>query len=65
MPPETNKVPENLTNREYFAGLAMQGLLANTELRSLLSGSNGMPITSFVADYSLMYADALIAKLSK
>ena len=65
MPPETNKTPENLTKREYFAGLAMQGILANEKLTNNLNGTSGMPIPSFLAEYSLMYADALIVELSR
>jgi hypothetical protein len=45
-----------LTKREYFAALAMQGLLANS--------SNSIYPTE-VAQDSLIYADALLAELEK
>jgi hypothetical protein len=47
-----------LTKREYFAAMAMQGLLANS-FRSP---------TSYIesnAEYAVNYADALIAELNK
>lgn len=45
-----------LTKREYFAAMAMQGLLAN-----------GNYITSYklLGEESVMFADALIAELNK
>ena len=45
-----------LTKREYFAAMAMQGLLANS--------SNSIYPTE-VAQDSLIYADALLAELEK
>lgn len=53
-----------LTKREHFAGLAMQGILANQTVREILSGNNGMQVPDLIAEYSLEYADALLAKLS-
>lgn len=47
-----------LTKREYFAGLAMQGLIARTANMS-------MPDFGKVADYSAAMADALLAELEK
>jgi hypothetical protein len=44
-----------LTKREYYAGLAMQGLIANG--RVLLSAN--------VAEEAILYADALLEELSK
>jgi hypothetical protein len=54
-----------LTKREHFAGLAMQGLLANQTVRDILSGNNGMQVPDLIAEYSLQYADALIEELNK
>jgi hypothetical protein len=53
-----------LTKREYFAGIAMQGLLSNETVNSILSGNNGMQVPDLVAEYSLQYADSLLEKLS-
>lgn len=49
-----------LTKREYFAGLAMQGLMVNV-------GRNGFHMEEMrsVADKALDAADALLEELSK
>lgn len=53
-----------LTKREYFAGLAMQGLLSN-------SYSNGFsqPLSEYdsksIAKFSIEYADELLKQLEK
>ena len=63
-PTEPNTKPgvyvhHGLTKREYFAGLAMQGLLAHT-------GSFGEPGSPGVLSCrSVQLADALIAELAK
>jgi methyl coenzyme M reductase beta subunit len=54
---------EGLTKREYFAGLAMQGILANEIVRDILSGNNGMQVPDLIAKYSVQYADALLNQL--
>lgn len=46
-----------LTKREYFAGLAMQGLLASDGKRECEEDT--------VASWSVQQADALIAELNK
>jgi len=51
-----------LTKREYFAAMAMQGLLANT---GGVSGEKGQTWYEKTADESLELADALISQLSK
>lgn len=49
-----------LTKREYFAGLAMQGLLANlTDLRN-----QGFKYDD-IEEFAVIRADALIAELEK
>lgn len=50
-----------LTKREYFAGLALQGLLA---MAAPLSGDRN-PSPETYARYSLKAADALIEELNK
>ena len=52
-----------LTKREYFAAMAMQGILANTTVSDILSGNNGMQIPELIAEYSVQYADAVLAEL--
>lgn len=56
-----------LTKREYFAAMAMQGLLANSEL--LAVGSTGMTsdkaVISSYAEDAVKAADALITALNK
>ncbi len=46
-----------LTKREYFAGLAMQGMMANRDLTSKLC--------SEVAKWSVEMADALLVELER
>lgn len=64
-------VPENgysyhgLTKREYFAAMAMQGILANSTLTTILAGNNAMPAEGEVAKASLYQADELITELNK
>ena len=55
--PTSDKVYGGLTKREYFAGLAMQGLLAGPNIDDLSADQ--------VASDAAIYADALIAELSK
>lgn len=51
-----NDLAEHLTKREYFAGLALQGLLA-------CSSTHGTE--NLFAEDSVKYADALIDALNK
>ena len=53
---EYNKDNAGLTKREHFAGLAMQGLLANSALRLTNGEFIGRAVTC---------ADALLAELDK
>jgi hypothetical protein len=46
-----------LTKREYFAGLAMQGIMANQNLTSTENDT--------IAKWSVEIADALLAELEK
>jgi hypothetical protein len=57
-PIQTNSttISVGLTKREYFAGLALQGLLVNI--------SEDEP-TLIIAKRAALYADALIAELEK
>ena len=52
-----NENETGLSKREYFAGLAMQGILANQTLTSKLC--------SQVAKWSVEMSDALLAELEK
>ena len=61
-PLEIEKYPNNgiikflgLTKREYFAGLAMQGMLANSSLNNLKEET--------VAEISVLCADKLLENL--
>jgi len=47
-----------LTKREYFAGLAMQGMLANPEVIKSISDEK-------IITYSLKYSDILLKELEK
>jgi hypothetical protein len=46
---------EGLTKREYFAAMAMQGILASSADRGYV----------WVADYSIRFADELLRQLEK
>ena len=50
--------PENLSKREYFAAMAMQGLLGAGALTNL-------SYTHSVSQLAVMHADALIENLGK
>lgn len=52
-----------LTKREYFAGLAMQGLLATPG--GVTGLKKGDPTYSGYARASVAYADAILAELDK
>lgn len=54
-----------ITKLEHFAGLAMQGLLANSDISQLFKGNNGEPVTHVVAEVSVRLSDALLAELDK
>lgn len=65
---ETAFYAPGLTKREYFAGLAMQGLLANYEAQKDMQGDpryDGNNFSQVVAINSLEFADALLSELSK
>lgn len=47
---------EKLTKREYFAAMAMQGLLASTEASGTFD---------YFAKQAIQFADALLAELEK
>lgn len=51
-----------LTKREYFAAMAMSGLLANFQLHGHYGNSNSFPM---VEDMAIQQADALINALNK
>ena len=55
------KIYSGLTKREYFAAMAMQGILANEQLRYSLCrpGRSGIKI------YALQQADALLQELDQ
>ena len=64
----TNDIHTGLTKREYFAGLAMQAMLSNEELRIACmddSGILGVSRDEAVARYSVMEADALLKQLEQ
>lgn len=54
-----------LTKREYFAAMAMQGLLANSEHRKEYKGQTYLMEYNIYADQSAKLADALIEALNK
>lgn len=53
-----------LSKREYYAAMAMQGLLAVDGL-TIYQGNEKAPIGGIVAAHAVMYADDLILALAK
>lgn len=60
--PETVMYNSGLSKREYFAALAMQGILATVDK---VSPSNALEFPTNVAQWSVLCADALIVELNK
>jgi hypothetical protein len=54
-----------LTKREYFAGLAAQGLLSNGKLAPCHQGPDGSITDETFARIAVMFADALLAELDR
>lgn len=52
-----------LTKREYFAGLAMQGLLANSAFE--IDTDSGIKVTAQYTISAVKYADELLKQLEK
>jgi len=53
-----------LSKREYFAGLAMQGMVSNMEC--VQAGCpEGKRLGDYISEQSLLMADALLAELEK
>ena len=53
-----------LTKREYFAGLAMQGMLSNPNAGTIKDGQRLVDITD-IANGSIKFADELLKQLEK
>jgi len=54
-----------LTKREYFAGLAMVGLLSNSGQVQTFAGNRPEPVPSYVAKTAIDLADELLKQLEK
>lgn len=54
---------KGLTKREYFAAMAMQGILAGNYKE--LASNIGIPAIPDVLTFAVKYADALINELNK
>jgi len=53
---------DGLTKREYFASLAMQGMLSNSSLVKSINTRDGIEILS---ETSLIFADEILKQLDK
>lgn len=49
--------------KHQYAGMAMQGILSNTNLMNILGTQKGRELDEMVADLSLKHAKALVEKL--
>lgn len=61
-PSDKNQVTGGLTKREYFAGLAIQGLLANPQNSD---GLNFQEVREIIASKAVAMADVLLSELDK
>ena len=52
-----------LTKREYFAGLAMQGMLSNSGTSIYLKGNIDLLVPELVSKFAIEYADELLKQL--
>jgi len=52
-----------LTKREYFAGLAMQGILSNEYITKIMEGDKYNP-TADTAKMTILFADELLTQLN-
>lgn len=55
---------EGLTKREYFAAMAMQGLLSNPEWMKEYKGEKYLMESDIVAELAIKNADAVLEALS-
>ena len=51
---------QGLTKREYFAGLAMQGMLANPSIITMIHNESAM---IWIAEHAVWQTDELLKKL--
>jgi hypothetical protein len=55
-----------LTKREYFAAMAMQGIIAsNDETFAQIAVNYNVPVTQITAEVAVGFADGLIEALNK
>ena len=68
-PAPSDRLARDLTAREYFAAMAMQGIVANEALTTATAQievrHKGWPMPKFTASLATDYADALIEALNK
>jgi len=56
---------KGLTKREYFAAMAMQGLLSNPEWMKVYNGDKYLMQSTILSEVSIISADALLTELDK
>ena len=54
-------IPESLSKRDYFAGLAMQGIISGGFIHTVIKATENPE--KFVAQYSVMISDLIIKEL--
>ena len=62
--PNKERQYSGLTKREYFAGLAMQGLLANCN-GGMTSGGNHVFSPNGISELAVLHADELLKQLEE
>ncbi len=58
-------IQEGLSKREYFAAMAMQGLVSNPEWMKEYKGEKYLMQYKIIAEVAAKSADALLAELDK
>lgn len=64
---DTHQYP-GMSLRDWFAGMALQGILSNQEMRSGLievADSEGISVIDFISQSSFAHADSMLKERSK
>ena len=56
---------DGLTKREYFAGLALQGIMSNQSLMNMGTSYGDHLVDAVAAEYATRMADLLLEQLEK
>ena len=63
--PEYSIMTGGLSKKEYYAGLAMQGMLSNSGTSNYLKGNIDLLVPELVSKFAIEYAEELLKQLEK